>query len=90
MRFEIHGPHRLEPNDLTNTKVSTRYWNKVEETAPGLRSAYGCYVFAKMNAGNFKPWYVGKTDISFEQECSTIHKLLFLKELIEKKMVRPM
>jgi len=53
----------------------------VNDSEPGLAEAFGCYVFAMRAGKGFTPWYVGKTDKAFRDECLAPHKLNYYNQV---------
>jgi hypothetical protein len=87
MKFAIYGGFEIQrqPNwhgafDKENRKL---FWENVEANKPRLSEACGCYVFAIQNGGNFRAWYVGKTEKNtFSGECFEIQKKLIYNEIL--------
>ena len=94
MKFDIHGPFRLERNEngLVDPTAAERreYWERVDSDVSGLSNGCGCYVFT-INAGRGRlPWYVGKAERqSFKQECFSPHKIDHYSNPIGKRKGMP-
>jgi hypothetical protein len=81
--YQTFGPFLIASNqDLSSIAIANDFWDEVEETHPGLRSAIGVYVFVKhaTKKSFLVPWYVGKTEKGFEKRFRQ-HKKLFAKLL---------
>jgi hypothetical protein len=90
VQFKVFGPFpMLRSNGQIDKSREAKadLWARVEETAPGLSYAVGCYVYTI----GAKPWYVGAAERqSFRQECFTPHKLLAYNSALNKvKKGRP-
>jgi hypothetical protein len=84
--YKTFGPLRLGAGvDLSYLPIANDFWNDIDETYPGVRSATGVYIFVVQASkrSRLKPWYVGMTDITFENRFHN-HTTLFGK-LAEKK-----
>ncbi|MGB6175743.1 MAG: hypothetical protein WBF43_05275 [Methylocella sp.] len=87
MKFEVYGGFEIQRQsnwhgafDKENRKL---FWENVEANKPQLSEACGCYVFAIQNGGNFRAWYVGKTEKNtFSGECFDIQKKLIYNEIL--------
>lgn len=78
MQYEIFGPLQIErkpDNNLVDKKRLAEFWKNLEKDHPGLPMACGCYIFVTKASKGFKPWYVGKANKSFKQECFSEQKL---------------
>lgn len=79
--FSVYGEYPL-PMANGNSfveKLDKNFWRDVKENQAGLPDAIGCYIFGISTSGveRIIPWYVGKTTVSFRNECSQgdkIHK----------------
>lgn len=91
MRFAIYGAYKLPrvkgPVIDNSAKSKSDFWAAIEDQAPGLPDACGCYVFAAHN----NPWYVGHASKqSFRNECMTSHKAsIYSMALAEYKQAAP-
>ena len=55
------------------SKHGEAFWEK--SVTKKFAKKQGCYVFALRAAKGYVPWYIGKSEKSFEQETFTHHKL---------------
>jgi hypothetical protein len=79
--YKTFGPLRLGSGvDLSYLPIANDFWNDIDETHPGARSATGVYIFVvkASKRSRLKPWYVGMTDITFENRFHN-HTTLFGK-----------
>jgi hypothetical protein len=94
MKFSIHGPFEL-PRDsgLIDTTASSRrlFWEKVDESVPGLPDACGCYIFVIKAKRGALPWYVGLTEKnSFRFEAIGLHQVDHYNHALARKIgVKP-
>ena len=94
MKFGIEGPFELTRSHrglIDSSAVGRReYWEWVEEYAPGLSNACGCYIFGIKASRGSLPWYVGKAERqSFRKECLTSHKIVHFNNVIVGRRGRP-
>jgi len=93
MHFVTYGPFELPRwNTLIDDDSEARdfFWSQsVEATAPGLADAIGCYVFSIRTGGGSLPWYVGKTEIGFRNECFQAHKLKYYNKALAARVGSP-
>ena len=82
----FHAENRIE---LVTTDTVTSSSRKIDRKTSiqrlrdsGLGGDIGVYVFAMQAGRGVKPWYVGKTIKSFEEECLTPTKLLKFNEVL--------
>lgn len=84
MEFKVHGPFDVpRVGNLIARRIPDQrvLWDQVEEVAPGLSSAIGCYLFALRGV----VWYVGMAGRqSFMRECLTVHKQALFNEALQK------
>jgi hypothetical protein len=59
--------------------------DKFWEEAYYFKEKQGCYVFAVRAARGYTPWYVGKTNKSFKEECFTDNKLVKYNNVLHPK-----
>lgn len=82
MNYSIFGGFPVSRNgSLVSRRREDKksFWDKVEETAPGLSDACGCYVFVIRN----RAWYVGMAERqTFKQECFALHKITQYNEAL--------
>jgi len=88
-RYDSFGPFKLERVDGKVTRAALKkFWaERKADSEGGLCGAVGVYVIAVQSrvGGEFKPWYVGRTDrLGFEDRFYG-HELLFRKILDEAK-----
>lgn len=80
LNFEIFGafdiPRLKSDRDEIDTCALIDWWAGHESrVGMPLGISLGCYIFSMRSGGGTLPWYVGKTEISFRQECFQPHKL---------------
>jgi len=88
MRYAMFGPYELEKSG-NSAVIPKRFWSSADQEVPdhygsnrALSQACGCYVFAVRSGGGTKPWYVGKTQRQFKNECFTNHKKGILNDIV--------
>lgn len=90
VNFTIHGPFVVPtaPKKIKGGIISIPQLKDVNATlwksAPFSEYANkkGCYVFANAVTRGSKPIYVGKTNISFKDECFSTHKKAMLNDFL--------
>lgn len=79
MNFDVFGPFELPRNELKtliDRKRLDDLRKAIENEAPGLSDACGCYVFAMRSGGGYTPWYVGRTKLNtIFREATSADKL---------------
>ena len=89
MRFRIHGPYPLlRLNGRLRRAAPDRraFWNGVDQDAPGLSSACGCYVFTIRG----RVWYVGLAEKqAFKKEWFTPHKVMLCNDALASVAGKP-
>ena len=61
---------------LADKESMNDFWEEFNrENDPILKEGIGCYIFSIKAAKGALPWYVEKTEKSFEKECFTADKL---------------
>ena len=81
--YQTFGPFKLTSrDDLSSQLIANDFWDELDDRHPELRSAIGIYLFAiqATKKSALTPWYVGKTEDSFERRFRG-HKELFEKLL---------
>src|ERR1017187_3987026 len=81
--YQTFGPFKLTSrDDLSSQTIAGDFWDELDDKHAGLRSAIGIYLFAvrATKKSPLTPWYVGKTEDSFERRFRG-HKKLFEKLL---------
>lgn len=76
LEFEVAGPYSVRRKKMPKGKIIdenslSELWEKVGD----VRHEKGIYVFGIRAGKGFTPYYVGKTNNRFENECSNSHKL---------------
>lgn len=94
MRFQVAGPfplYRTEAGLVDSSALARRYyWDWIEENAPGLSSACGCYIFSIRASRGSLPWYIGKAERqSFQKECLTPHKVVHFNNALAGRKGKP-
>jgi len=86
MLYAVYGGFEILRKPNGHGLFNSEFWKTVESNEAGLSSACGCYVFAIRNAGNFKPWYVGKTERrTFRNECFEPTKINYFNEALANR-----
>jgi hypothetical protein len=85
--FETYGPFAVPIKDRALDKSrEAAFWSSVEEAAPGLSGAIGCYIFAVRAGRGMRPWYVGKTDrAGFKREVFQDNKFRLYFEILRQR-----
>jgi len=81
--YQTFGPFKLTSrDDLSSQTIAGDFWDELDDKHPGLRAAIGVYLFAVQatKKSALTPWYVGKTEDSFERRFRN-HRKLFEKLL---------
>jgi hypothetical protein len=81
--YQTFGPFKLTSrDDLSSQPIANDFWDELDDKHPGLRSAIGIYIFSVQatKRSALTPWYVGKTEDSFERRFRG-HRKLFEKLL---------
>lgn len=94
MKFEVFGPFDLPTSKglIDNAAKSKKiFWATVENKAPGVSDACGCYVFVVKARRGTLPWYVGiTTKRTFRAEALGAHQLVHYNFAIAEKVgVKP-
>lgn len=82
--YKVHGPFNLTGSDgvYSVTRAHVPEYGAISDK-------YGCYIFSTVwGAGStpvYTPWYVGKTERTFNDEIFTPHKI---DKLVELKEIR--
>lgn len=89
MQYDVYGEFPVARNGslVSRSKEDkSNFWASVEEAAPGLSEACGCYVFVVRN----RAWYVGMAEKqSFKQECFALHKITQYNEALGEVVGKP-
>lgn len=82
-RFEVYGPFEVprirgDRRAIDSDRQRLRdWWERLnEDCGIPLSQALGCYLFSIQAGKGALPWYVGKTESAFEDECFKPHKLV--------------
>ena len=88
--YYTFGPFKIRRKDGAkqkkvldgSTAAINKFWKEVEETAPGLSMARGCYVFGVRASKGVTPWYVGQSTTGFMNECFQPSKMNHYHDVI--------
>lgn len=85
--FEPYGPFKVPIQRGGIDKSREReFWDAVEDVAPDLPNAVGCYIFAIRAGRGVRPWYVGKTEkAGFRKEVFQDHKFRLYWEILKDR-----
>lgn len=90
MNFDIYGPYNLPKcKGLIDRSADAKraFWDAVEEDAPGLSNACGCYIYVVKAKRGTLPWYVGiTTKRTFRDEALGAHQLNHYNPAITRKV----
>ena len=83
--YDLFGPLTIPRAKKTNRVASSKLaglWAEAEDTADGLSTATGCYLFGIRAGRGATPWYVRQAKLSFQRECFTDNKLVRYNEVL--------
>src|SRR6478736_5021561 len=85
MNFKVFGPYTIArdgPLVAYTAEHRRSLWHAMEQDAPGLSNACGCYVFSIHR----RAWYVGMASRQpFCDECFTPHKVNHYNYALRKR-----
>ena len=83
MQYSVYGEFEIPRQGSTiDRKRLSGFWDEVEDSGLGLSAAVGCYLFAIRAAKGKRPWYVGRSNGGFRNECFQHQKLTHYHEVL--------
>ena len=91
MYFYPHGPYEVPRNrGLVDRTAINVFWENVDRDEAYLSTAIGIYIFSIRAGKGITPWYVGKTESSFQRECFQHHKITIYNECLNDRSGTPL